>query len=214
MTYTLPISSTPHHPTKEKLVEAARELFWEKGYSETSLQDVVARARAKTGSLYYFFRTKEDLLLAVLNHYVELLWPAVIEPAFGRTQDPIERIFSILNRYREGLIYTGFAHGCPIGNLALEVSDEHPRAREKIAQNFAGWRKWIEKCLEEAASRLPANLDRQKLATFVLTTMEGAVMQARAHKSLEQFDASVAVLRDYIDRLLADGTRENAPKVQ
>jgi len=202
------------HPTRGKLIDAGRRLFWEKGYEATSLQEVVARAKVKAGSLYYFFHSKEDLLLAVLDHYVELLWPAVIQPAFGRTTDPIERIFSILNGYREGLIYTGFAHGCPIGNLALEVSDEYPRAREKIALNFAGWRKWITKCLEQAAERLPANLDGERLATFVLTVMEGAVMQARAHQSLEPFDASVAELRNYFNRLLDDGARERAPKLQ
>ena len=201
-------------PTQVKLVEAARQLFWEKGYESTSLQDVVAKANVRAGSLYYFFRTKEDLLLAVLDHYVDLLWPAVIEPAFGRTADPIERIFSILNGYREGLIYTGFAHGCPIGNLALEVSDELPRAREKIAQNFTGWRQWIRKCLDESRTRLPAKVDSERLATFVLTVMEGAVMQARAHHSLEQFDGSVAELREYFNRLLEDGARERAPMVQ
>jgi TetR/AcrR family transcriptional regulator, transcriptional repressor for nem operon len=201
------------HPTRGKLVESARRLFWERGYEATSLQDVVGRARVKSGSLYYFFRTKEDLLLAVLDHYVDLLWPAVIEPAFGRTADPIERIFSILNGYREGLIYTSFTHGCPIGNLALEVSDDYPRAREKIARNFAGWRKWIRKCLDEAADHLPADTDSERMAMFVLSLMEGAVMQARAHHSLEPFDASVVELRQYFKRLLGDGARERAPKV-
>lgn len=189
-------------------------LFWEKGYEATSLQEVVARSKVNAGSLYYFFRTKEDLLLAVLDRYVELLEPAVIEPAFARAADPIERIFSILNGYREGLIHTGFAHGCPIGNLALEVSDDYPRAREKVALNFAGWRKWIRACLAEAAERLPRDLNSERLATFVLTVMEGAVMQSRAHKSLEPFDASVEELRNYFNRLLADGARERAPRVQ
>jgi TetR/AcrR family transcriptional regulator, transcriptional repressor for nem operon len=207
-------SDRPRHPTRGKLVEAARRLFWERGYEATSLQDVVDRARAKSGSLYYFFRTKEDLLLAVLDHYVDLLWPAVVEPAFGRTADPIERIFSILNGYREGLIYTGFTHGCPIGNLALEVSDESPRAREKIAANFEGWRNWIRKCLDEASDRLPRGTDGERLAMFVLAVMEGAVMQARAHHSLEPFDASVEELRQYFNRLLEEGARERAPKLQ
>ena len=195
-------------------MEAARGLFWEKGYEATSLQDVVQRASVKAGSLYYFFRTKEDLLLAVLDRYVGLLWPAVIEPAFARTSDPLERIFAILEGYRQGLIYTNFAQGCPIGNLALEVSDEYPRAREKIAENFANWRNWIRKCLEEAADLLPANLDRGRMAIFVLTVMEGAVMQSRAHHSLEPFDASMAELRDYFNRLLAEGAQQRRPTVQ
>lgn len=189
-------------------------LFWERGYEATSLQDVVQQASVNSGSLYYFFRTKEDLLLAVLDRYVEMLWPAVIEPAFSRATDPIERVFAILEGYRQGLIYTGFAHGCPIGNLALEVSDDHPRAREKIAKNFEGWRSWIRKCLEEAAARLPVKVDRERLAIFVLTVMEGAVMQARAHHSLDPFDASVAQLRDYFDRLLAEAARQRGPTIQ
>ncbi len=200
--------------TRDRLVEAARLLFWEQGYEATSLQDVVERAKAKAGSLYYFFRTKEQLLLAVLDRYLEMLWPAVIEPAFARASDPIERIFAILDGYRQGLVYTGFAGGCPIGNLALEVCDDHPRAREKIAQNFEGWRKWIRKCLDDAAGRLPANLDRERLAVFVLTVMEGAVMQTRAHRSLEPYDASVEQLRDYINRLLAEGARKLGPTIQ
>jgi len=201
--------------TKQRLAEAARRLFWEKGYESTSLQEVVERAGVRAGSLYYFFRTKEELLLAVLDNYVDMLWPAVIEPAFSRATDPMERIFAILEGYRQGLIYTGFAHGCPIGNLALEVSDEYPRAREKIAKNFEGWRTWIRKCLENAAERLPVNLDRQRMATFVLTVMEGAVMQARAEHSLKPFDASVEQLRDYFNRLLAEAaTGERPPTIQ
>jgi AcrR family transcriptional regulator len=204
----------PRHPTRGKLVEAARRLFWERGYEATSLQEVIGRARVKSGSLYYFFRTKEDLLLAVLDHYVDLLWPAVIEPAFGRTADPIERIFAILNGYREGLTYTGFTHGCPIGNLALEVSDEYPRARDKIARNFEGWRKWIKRCLDEASGRLSARMDGERMAMFILSVMEGAVMQARAQHSLEPFDASVEELHQYFNRLLAEGARDRAPKIQ
>lgn len=195
-------------PTRERLVETARVLFWERGYEATSLADVVAKAGARSGSLYYFFRTKEELLLAVLDRYVDLLWPIVIEPVFSRVKDPIERVFGILDGYRQGLVYTGCTQGCPIGNLALEVCDDLPRAREKIARNFEGWRGWIRKCLDEARDRFPSNLNRKQLAVFVLTVMEGAVMQARAHQSLEPYDVSVAQLRDYFNRLLAEGARK------
>ena len=62
---------------------------------------------------------------------------------------------------------------------------------------------WVQKCLEEASERLPAEVNREQLAQFVLTVMEGGVMQARAHGSIAPFDASVAQLRDYFNRLLA-----------
>ena len=184
-------------------MEAARELFWEKGYEATSLGDVVKRAKANPGSLYYFFRTKEDLLLAVLDRYQELLWPAVMEPAFKGAEDPIVRIFAILEGYRQALLATGFSRGCPIGSLSLEVGEALPAARQKIAENFDGWVGWIRKCLDESADQLPPETDTTALAHFVLTVMEGAVMQARTYHSLEPFESAVKVLGDYLARLMA-----------
>jgi hypothetical protein len=107
---------------------------------------------------------------------------------------------------------TNYQHGCPIGNLALELADSHPAARQLLAVNFTGWRKTVEQCLAEAADRLPEAVDREYLALFVLTTMEGAVMLARAYQSIDPYDAAITQLRDYFDRLLRDGTDWSMPR--
>jgi AcrR family transcriptional regulator len=198
--------------TRDRLVEAARVLFWEQGYTATGIADILESAEARSGSLYYFFPTKEDLLLAVLEQYKELLWPAVVQPVFDRVRDPIERIFGILDGYRRHLAATDFQHGCPIGNLALELCNSHPAARELVAENFTRWRRAIEQCLADAAGRLPERLDREQLALFVLTTMEGAVMLARTYRSIEPYNAAVTQLRDYFDRLLHDGRDWSSPR--
>lgn len=187
------------------------ELFYLQGYEASSVADILEKADVNSGSLYYYFSGKQELLLAVLERYKEILWPMVIEPAFAREKDPLDRIFAILEGYREGLLYTVFTGGCPIGNLALEVGDHHPQAREKVAENFSGWCQWIQRCLEEAGDRLPSGLDRQRLAQFVLTVMEGAVMQARAHGSIAPFDASVSQLRTYIDLLQSQASASPKP---
>ena len=200
--------------TRDRLVEAARTLFWKHGDSSTGIAQILKEADAGSGSLYYFFPTKEDLLLAVLEWYRENLWSAVVQPVFDRVTDPIERIFGILDGYRRGLLMTSYQHGCPIGNLALELADSHPAARRLLAVNFTGWRKAIEQCLAESAERLPETLDRAQLALFVLTTMEGAVMLARAYQDIEPYDAAVTQLRDYFDRLRQDGTDWSMPRSQ
>jgi len=189
--------------TRDRLVEAARQLFLAKGYEATSVADVLREAGVNSGSLYYFFRTKEDLLLAVLDQYVALLHPIVMDPVFERVADPIERVFAVLANYRYMLEITECRQGCPIGNLALEMSEKSEAVREKIALNFANWRKAICQCLVDAGDRLPADVDRDTLATFILTVMEGGVMQARAQRSIKPFDASVTLLRDYVNRLAA-----------
>jgi len=146
-------------------------------------------------------------LLAVLELYVRTLMPVVVEPVLRAEQDPIERVFGILEFYRQNLIATGCTYGCPIGRLALEIPEEQFRVHKRLADNFDGWTAAVEKCLEDARDRLPRDLNLATLSKFVLTVMEGGVMQSRAHRTIEPFDASVEHLRGYFNLLIA--RREN-----
>ncbi|MGC1088909.1 MAG: TetR family transcriptional regulator C-terminal domain-containing protein, partial [Candidatus Acidiferrum sp.] len=95
----------------------------------------------------------------------------------------------------------GCTYGCPIGRLALEIPEEQFRVHKRLADNFDGWTAAVEKCLEDARERLPKETNLKTLSKFVLTVMEGGVMQARAHRAIEPFDASVEHLRGYFDLL-------------
>ncbi|MGI9101671.1 MAG: TetR/AcrR family transcriptional regulator [Terriglobales bacterium] len=190
--------------TRERLLQAAMELFTTKGYEATSVSEILSRAGVNSGSLYHFFNGKEDLLLEGLDFFKTMLYPIVMAPAFEREADPIEKIFAVLADYRQRLVITDTEYECPIGKLALEVGRYSPAVREKIAGNFAAWRDHIRQCLDEAAYRLPPSIDHEALATFVLTVMEGAVMQARTHRDLSYYDASVSHLRTYFQYLLVE----------
>src|SRR5947209_20442152 len=91
-------------PTRDRLIEAALYLFWERGFAGTSMADLLARAQVNSGSFYHFFESKEALLKAVLECYLLALRPQVIDPAFRQTDDPIERIFAILAGYRSRIL--------------------------------------------------------------------------------------------------------------
>jgi len=188
-------------PTAERLTFAAMRLFSEKGYGSTSVADILREADANPGSLYHFFPTKQDLLLAVLEQYRDGIVPMLLEPAWRGVDDPVERIFALLGVYRGLLEQSGCMYGCPIGSLALELHEPDPPVRELLSVNFDGWSRHIRTCLDEVADRLPPGTDRMRLARFVLTTMEGGVMQSRTHRNLEAFDDGVACLRDYLERL-------------
>src|SRR5258707_6244413 len=187
--------------TKDRLMMTAMRLFSEKGYESASVADILRAASANGGSLYPFLQTKQDLLIEVLRRYRDGIEPMLLEPAWQGVDDPIEKVFALLARYRQALVDSDCFYGCPIGNLALEIHEPDPPVRDLLAVNFAGWVAAIEQCYAQASERLPRDLDRHGLAIFTLTTMEGGVMQSRTHRNLEAFDRSVAMLRDYITRL-------------
>ena len=83
----------------------------------------------------------------------------------------------------------------------LEIHEPDPPVRKALAANFKAWTDAVEACLVAAGARLPKSLDRRELARFVLTTMEGGVMQARTHRDVAYFDNSVRQLRAYFDFL-------------
>jgi TetR/AcrR family transcriptional regulator, transcriptional repressor for nem operon len=187
--------------TRTRLVLAAMQLFWEKGYNSTSIADVLQTAKVNSGSLYYFFPGKSDLLAAVLDMYHEGIRPMLLEPAWAGVSDPVERIFALLARYRKSLVDTDCFYGCPIGSLALELHEPDLAVRERLAKNFSAWIDAIAECLSQAKARLPADLSLRELAQFALTTMEGGVMQARTFRDIEYFDAAVRQLRRYFECL-------------
>ena len=190
------------------------ELFAFQGYGNTGLAQIARKAGVLPGSLYHFFPTKEDLLAATLEERLRLLAPEVLDPIWSRIDDPIERVFGLLDGYRQMLIVTEFSHGCPIGNLAIELAESNPNIRPLLAANFDNWLDAVGGCFAAVADRLPEGADPRQLAVFVLTTMEGAVMLARTHRGFEAYDAAVATLRDYVERLIAAGTAGEAPEAR
>ncbi len=189
--------------TREKIIFAAMELFWLKGYNSTSIADLLSRTQLNSGSLYHVFPSKQDVLIGVLEAYRDGIYPQLLAPAWAGVEDPIDKVFALLRYYRTLIVETDCTYGCPIGSLALELHEPDPKVRELIAVNFEGWTRAIESCLADAGKRLPAGTDRAALAQFVLTTMEGGVMQARTHRDVAFFDRAVAQLRAHFDLLEA-----------
>ncbi len=194
--------------TRENILRAATGLFWEKGYAETSFTDIFAAAKVSSGSFYHFFKSKEGLLIAVLEQYKEMLHAVLLAPVYEKFPDPIDKIFGLLARYREAVVGTDCTYGCPIGRLSLEISPEYREAHRLLAENFTGWTEAVQANLEAARDRFPSNVDFKRLSHFVLTVMEGGVMQSRSYRNVEPFDMAVAELRAYFDRLLAEGAAE------
>src|SRR3954464_6585031 len=125
--------------TRQRIVQAAMELFWLKGYGSTSIADILSRSQVNSGSLYHFFPGKQDLLVAVLEAYRDGIGSMLLAPAWNGVDDPVERVFALLESYRRALVQTDCTYGCPIGSLALELHEPDPSVRALLAANFDAW---------------------------------------------------------------------------
>jgi TetR/AcrR family transcriptional regulator, transcriptional repressor for nem operon len=192
--------------TRERLINSARYLFWERGFAGTSMADLLAHSEVNSGSFYHYFESKEALLREVLNQYLHALRPVVVDPAYALTVDPVERIFAILAGYRDRILQTECRYGCPLGRLALEIDPENRPAHNLIAENFAAWIEAVQECVLQFCKHLPKGTDPHALATFVLSVMEGGVMLSRSYGSVEPFDLAVAQLRQHFALL---GKKQN-----
>jgi len=200
--------NAPSSETRDRILEVAARLFHERGFRATGVATILREAEVNSGSLYHFFPSKEAVLTGVLQRHLDAVGSTILEPAQNATDDPIERVFALLELYRRRLLLAGCTRGCPIGNLALEMADGKPRIRSLIEDNFSAWTRGVRSWLEAAGDRLPADVDRGELSRLVLAVMEGAVMQARAAGTLEPFDASVAGLRYHMELLCERAWRE------
>jgi len=187
--------------TRTRIVQAAMELFWLKGYGSTSIADILSRSQVNSGSLYYFFPGKQDVLVAVLEAYRDGIGAMLLEPAWGMVDDPVEKVFALLQLYRRALIESDCTYGCPIGSLALELHEPDPLVRELMAANFNAWVEAVEGCFAAVAGRFPASTDFRALAELALNVMEGGVMQARTHRDIAHFDRAIGQLRIHVDAM-------------
>ena len=122
----------------------------------------------------------------------------LLDPAWRDGCDPIERIFVLLGTFRRPLVEADGVTGGAVGSFAFGLDE----ANERVCAFFTACTDAVHDCLLQAGSRLPDGIDRLALAEFVVATMDGASVQARAFRDVGYFDRAVRQLRAHFDWLL------------
>jgi len=145
----------------------------------------------------------------VLEAYRDGIGPMLLEPSWAGVDDPVDRVFALLNSYRRALVQTECSYGCPIGSLALELHEPDEPVRQLLAANFRAWTDAVQEQFR-AAGAFPGHTDLTALAELALSVMEGGVMQARTFRDVAHFDRAIAKFRTHVDTLIE---RERTPGV-
>jgi Transcriptional regulator len=180
---------------RQRLLDAAFVAFTTRGYNATSVHDLKREAGATGGALSHHFPTKKDLGLAVLRDRVadavEETWIAPVRTAPDAAQG-IKQVFAAIAAELDG---KGAVSGCPLNNLALELSRQDADFQNVIDDIFGRWRRAVADRIraDQEAGRY-VGLDAETFATFVVAAYSGAMAMAKAGQSTEPLRVCAALL--------------------
>jgi TetR/AcrR family transcriptional repressor of nem operon len=188
-------------PTRDAIVGAATRLMRIKGYNATSLDDVLSASDVGKGSFYHYFRSKEDLGYAILERIVASFIERTVDPCFSDAGvKPLTQIRCLLDRVVEAQRERNCVGGCPLGNLASELSDVHPGFRARLAEVFSAWRARLNLALQEAQRRGDVGDDCRPdvIAHFLVASLEGAILMTKVTKDIAVMEQCVGELKRYL----------------
>lgn len=186
--------------TKAILLEAGKQVFLAKGYNHAGIEAILQAAGVPKGSFYYYFDSKEDFGLQVINRFAECYQENIDRYLGDRMLAPLDRLRGYFESVCERLESQQCRNGCLVGNLSQEMADQSEVFRARLEEIFAGWVAGYAECLAEAqaAGAISAHLDVQELAEFWLNSWQGAVLRAKATRSTKPLRTFLNVMFGYI----------------
>ena len=179
--------------TRDHIVEAADQLFYQRGYEHTSFADIADAVKISRGNFYYHFKSKDEILNAVISLRLaktrNMLRQWEIEG-----QQPEDRIRSFIN-----ILIMNRAkikkYGCPVGSLCTELAKLNHTTQAEANKLFTLFRTW----LRRQFTQLGHKQDADKLAMHVLARSQGVATLANTFRDEKFIKQEVKLMSDWLD---------------
>lgn len=197
----------PSH--KEKLLSDGLRLVHQRGFGASSVRDIVQAAGVPQGSFTNHFASKEAFGLEILERYHDMTSANVSATLRNDALAPIARLRAWMDGQLEYLRKEDMRRGCLYGNMSAEAAEESEAIRSRVVSVFAENEASVAYCLKAAmdAGELARGTDVRELAGFVVSSLQGAILVAKARRSPAPVERFRRVL--FRQLLAPDGT---APK--
>jgi TetR/AcrR family transcriptional repressor of nem operon len=199
--------------TRERLLRAAFEEIYRRGFQAASLDAILARAGVTKGALYHHFPDKAALGYAVIDEVIKghLLarWLGVMEAS---TADPLTALQQTLRFRAASLTPREIALGCPLNNLAQEMSPLDEKFRRCIDATFDAWQKGFARALARGQRNgtVRRNVNPRKVAAFLVAAAEGSYGVAKSTGSGTMLRSNLETLATFLDTLRPPKSRSAA----
>jgi AcrR family transcriptional regulator len=181
--------------TRQRIVESANRLFYHQGFHNTSFSDVVEAAGVPRGNIYYYFKTKDEILHAAIDYRLERN-RSMLDGWSDIYRTPLER----LHRFVALLDDTADAltqYGCPMGSLNAELGKNDLSLQEHAAQLFALYESWLTDQFAELGYAGRA----RELAFRIMAIGQGISMMTHVHHDAQLLQRERQRLKRWVDQL-------------
>jgi TetR/AcrR family transcriptional repressor of nem operon len=172
--------------SKQKMIEAGARIIHHKGYFHTGIQEVLDAAGVPKGSFYFYFKSKEDFGLQVIDFYNGMYLDMVAPIARNKALAPLSRIEKILDHFIDFFPELDYTCGCPIGNLSQEMGDLNEAFCRKLAASVEVMVGVYKNILDEAKEKngISQGIDTQEAAEFIVSSWHGSLIKMKINKSI------------------------------
>jgi len=187
--------------TRQHLLQAAFQEIYRSGYQSADLDAILGRAGVTKGALYHHFENKEALGYAVIEEVITAVtrekWLRPLESA----RNPIDALIGIFAT--APLTMEDIRGGCPLNNLAQEMSSLHEGFRKRIAKGFGIWHDAIANGLRagQKTKQVRHNIDPEETATFIMAVYEGYVSLSKNLHDPKLMESGHNSLIEYLESL-------------
>jgi TetR/AcrR family transcriptional repressor of nem operon len=189
---------------KEKIIHESLKLFSLKGFTSTSIQDILAAANTSKGGFYNHFSSKEDLFYQVLDE-ARKIWRDRNLSGLKQAESSLEKVTLLLRNYKDRYLKDAdnFPGGCVFITLSVELSDQIPHLSKEIEKGFIGLKNLYKRFLDEGkhSGELGKNVNTDAITEMIFNSMLGASVIYNANKSTAGLDKSVDSLIEYLKQL-------------
>ena len=178
-------SSTRSNSSRERILASAEEIILQKGFSGTSIEDILDKASITKGGFFYHFDGKPGLAEALIERYLEHddeLFGSLNAAAAELSEDPLHRLLIFLKLLSEKLGSMKQTHpGCLVASFTYESQQFREDIRDLVRLGMERWRKMIVDQLEQVNAHYApqSDISPETLADMFTATIEGGIMLAR-----------------------------------
>lgn len=173
--------------TRGRVIETAARLFHERSYRNVGIAEICREAKVTKGSLYHFFSSKEDLARAVIEDRWAMIEGSILAPTLGgegSTRERLSAFFQVMSRVGAAQVEAhGKLLGCPLGNLASELSTTDPVLQGQIARTMDAFRGHFQRLVEDglAAGEIPNDRDPETAALGMVALFQGSMVLGKTY---------------------------------